>query len=53
MHVQRLDAETVAREQQRLLTIIIERKRPHTDEALDARCAPGLVSAQDDLGIAV
>src|SRR5579859_6335234 len=53
MHVDRLDAEPIAREQEGLPDRVEQCKCPHTDKALDARRAPLLIGAQNDLGVAV
>ena len=50
--VQRLDAEAVARQEQRLLVAVPQREREHAAEALDAVLAPRLPGVHDDLGVA-
>ena len=50
--MQRLHAEAVAREEQRLAVAIPQREREHAAEALHARFAPRLPRVDDDLGVA-
>ena len=50
--VHRLDAESVAREEQRLAIAIPQREREHAAKARDARLAPFLPRVHDDLGVA-
>ncbi len=50
--VQRLDAEPVAREEQRLLVAVPQREREHAAEALDAALAPRLPRVHDHFGVA-
>ena len=50
--VERLFAEAVAREEQRLAPLVEERKGEHPVEALETRLAPLLPGMNDDLGIA-
>jgi hypothetical protein len=50
--VKRLDAEAVAREEQRLLALVPDGEREHAAQALHAGLAPGLPGVDDDLGVA-
>ncbi len=49
--VERLDADSIARQEQPLPRRVPYRKREHAAKALDARIAPFLVSVDDDLGV--
>ena len=51
--VERLDAEPVAREEERLPVAVPEREREHAAEALDAALAPRLPRMHDHLGVAL
>ena len=50
--VQRLHAEPVAREKQRLLGAVPERKGEHAAESIDAALPPALPGVHDDFGVA-
>ncbi len=49
--IQRLDAETVAHDEQRFLVAVPQRERKHATEAHDTGFAPGLPGVDNDLGV--
>jgi len=51
--VQRLDAETVARQRDSSRVALVDREGEHAVEALDALRAPGMEALQRDFGVAV
>ena len=51
--VERLHAESVAREEERLLVAIPQREGEHAAELLDAILAPRFPGVDDDLGVAL
>ena len=51
--VQRLDAEPVARQEQRFAVAVPQRESEHSAEPLDAILAPLLPRMDDDLGVAL
>src|SRR5688572_6019285 len=51
--MERLDAEPVAREEQRLAVLVPQRESEHAAEALDARGTPRFPGVHDRLGVAL
>ena len=51
--VERLDAQSIADEQQAAVRLVPEREREHAAESIDGRVAPLLVCVHDDFGVCV